>query len=88
MNEGCLIAILYDSIRENGFSARSIELIDNFIDDILNGRTNLDRFNQQEHAGLCTADSPLIGAYAVCCYARASFEPSANAPESQGRVLY
>ncbi len=68
MNEGCLIAILYDSIRENGFSARSIELIDNFIDDILNG--------------------PLIGAYAVCCYARASFEPSANAPESQGRVLY
>ena len=83
MNEGCLIAI-YDSIRENGFSARSIELIDNFINDILNGRTNLDRFNQQEHAGLCTADSPLIGAYAVCCYARASFEPSANAPESQG----
>ncbi len=83
MNEGCLIAI-YDSIRENGFSARSIELIDNFINDILNGRTNLDRFNQQEHAGLCLADSPLIGAYAVCSYARTSLEPSPYATKSQG----
>ena len=74
MNEQRLIAI-YDSIRESGFSAHTLELIDNYINDILNGRTNLDRFNQQEHAGLCLADSPLIGAYAVCGYARASFEP-------------
>jgi hypothetical protein len=63
------------SITYNGFSEHTLQLIDNYINDILNGRTNLDRFNQQEHAGLCLADSPLIGAYAVCCYARASFEP-------------
>jgi hypothetical protein len=83
MTEQRLIAI-YESIREGGFSEHTLELIDNYINDILNGRTNLDRFNQQEHAGLCTADSPLIGAYAVCCYARASFEPSPYAPKSQG----
>lgn len=61
-----------------------IALIDNYINDILNGRTNLDRFNQQEHAGLCLADSPLIGAYAVCSYARTSLEPSPYATKSQG----
>ena len=38
-------------------------------------RTNIHRFDLQEHAGLCTGGAPLIGAYAVCCYARASFEP-------------
>ncbi|MBR2167322.1 MAG: hypothetical protein IJ920_03205 [Paludibacteraceae bacterium] len=74
MNEQRLIDI-YDSIRESGFSACTLELIENYTNDILNGRTNLDRFNQQEHAGLCLADSPLIGAYAVCSYARASLEP-------------
>ncbi len=83
MNEPQLIAI-FDSIRDNGFSAHTLELIDNYTNDILNGRTNLDRFNQQEHAGLCLADSPLIGAYAVCCYARASFEPGPYAPASEG----
>ncbi len=63
MNEERMIDI-YESIHESGFSVRTLELIDNYINDILNGRTNLDRFNQQEHAGLCLADSPLIGAYA------------------------
>ena len=74
MNENPLIAI-FDSIRENGFSAHTLQLIDNYTNDILYGRANIHRFNQQEHAGLCLADSPLIGAYAVCGYARASFEP-------------
>ncbi len=75
MNENPLIAI-FDSIREGGFSAHTLQLIDNYTNDILYGRTNLDRFNQQEHAGLCSGGAPLIGAYIVCCYARASFEPS------------
>ena len=39
------------------------------------GRANIHRFDLQEHAGLCTGGAALIGAYAVCCYARASFEP-------------
>ena len=78
MNEKRLIDI-FDSIRDVGFSAHTLQLIDNYINDILNGRTNLDRF----HAGLCLADSPLIGAYAVCGYARASFEPGRFSSKGQ-----
>ena len=63
------------SITYNGFSEHTLQLIDNYINDILYGRTNIHRFDLQEHAGLCTGGAPLIGAYAVCCYARASFEP-------------
>ncbi|MBQ2418018.1 MAG: hypothetical protein II282_07495, partial [Alistipes sp.] len=39
--------------------------IDNFTNDILNGKTNLTQFNQAEHAGLCCAGEMLIGAYLV-----------------------
>ena len=63
------------SIKYNGFSEHTLQLIDNYANDILYGRTNLDRFNQSEHAGLCSGGASLIGAYIVCCYARASFEP-------------
>ena len=63
------------SIKYNGFSEHTLQLIDNYINDILYGRANIHRFDLQEHAGLCTGGAPLIGAYAVCCYARASFEP-------------
>lgn len=42
---------LYDTIASEGFSAHTLQLIDNYTNDILNGRTNLTRFNQQEHAG-------------------------------------
>ena len=81
MNEKRLIDI-FDSIREGGFSTRT-QLIDNYTNDILNGRANIHRFNLQEHAGLCTAGASLIGAYTVCCYARASFEPSRFSSESK-----
>ena len=81
MNEN-LISI-FDSIRDSGFSAHTLQLIDNYTNDILYGRTNLDRFNQQEHAGLCSGGAPLIGAYIVCCYARASFESGRFSPERQ-----
>jgi len=82
MNEKRLIDI-FDSIRDVGFSAHTLQLIDNYTNDILYGRTNLDRFNQQEHAGLCSGGAPLIGAYIVCCYARASFEPGRFSSERQ-----
>ncbi len=82
MNEKRLMHI-FDSIREDGFSAHTLQLIDNYTNDILYGRTNLDRFNQQEHAGLCSGGAPLIGAYIVCCYARASFEPGRFSSKSQ-----
>ena len=71
------------SIKYNAFSEHTLQLIDNYINEILNGRTNIDRFNLPEHAGLCTAGAPLIGAYIVCNYARRSLEPSRNATESQ-----
>ena len=63
------------SIKYNGFSEHTLQLIDNYTNDILNGRTNFDRFNLPEHAGVCTAGAPLIGAYIVCNYARTSLEP-------------
>lgn len=72
------------SIDENGFSEHTLKLIDEYTNAILNGRTNLDRFNLPEHAGFCCAGTPLIGAYIVCGYARTSLESGGDASESQG----
>ena len=77
------IESIYAAIRDNGFSEQTTQLIDNFTNDILNGKTNLTQFNQAEHAGLCCAGEMLIGAYIVSCYARTSLEASANASASQ-----
>lgn len=72
------------SIKDDGFSEHTIKLIDEYTNAILNGRTNLTRFNQQEHAGLCTAGASLIGAYVVCDYARRSIESGGDVAESKG----
>ena len=72
------------SILNTGFSEQTLRLIDNYINDILNGRTNLHQFNLQEHAGLCTAGAPLIGAYIVCNYARTSLESGCDVAKGQG----
>ena len=80
------IELIYNSITNDGFSKRTIELIDNYAKLILNGKVNLNQFNQQEHAGLCCAGEVLIGAYIVCCFAQASFRTSANAGASQTSV--
>ena len=74
---------IYASIRNEGFSNRTIALIDNFTNQIFNGKTNLAQFNQAEHAGLCCAGEMLIGAYLVCHYAQASLAASADARTSQ-----
>ena len=71
------------SINDNGFSRHTLQLIENYTNNIINGKTNLTQFNQAEHAGLCRAGEMLIGAYIVSCYARASLEASANASASQ-----
>lgn len=78
------IESVYAAIRDNGFSEQTTQLIDNFTNDILNGKTNLTQFNQAKHAGLCCAGEMLIGAYLVSCYARTSLEASANAATGQG----
>ena len=74
---------IYAAIREEGFSERTIEIIDNYTYQILNGKTNLTQFNQAEHAGLCCAGEMLIGAYIVCNYAQASLATGADSGTSQ-----
>ena len=77
------IESIYAAISNHGFSEQTTQLIDNFTNYILNGKTNLTQFNQAEHAGLCCAGEMLIGAYIVCSYARTSLETSTNASASQ-----
>ena len=56
-----------------------IQNIDNKVNKILNGTEDLHRFNQSEHAGVCSAGPLLIGALLVCDIARESIEASENA---------
>lgn len=70
---------IYAAIDKEGFSGATLELLDNYINDVLYGRTNLARFNTAEHGGLCSGEKALIGAYAVCDYARKSLSASENA---------
>ena len=71
------------SISNSDFSEHTLLLIDNYVNNILNGKTNLTQFNQPEHAGLCLAGEVLIGAYIVCDYARKSLETSTDVATSQ-----
>ena len=70
---------IYKQIDAEGFSARTLEVISNFSNDIVNGRTNFSRFTLPEHAGVCTGGTALIGASVVAGYARASLEASSDA---------
>ena len=60
-----------------------IQNIDNKVNKILNGTEDLHRFNQSEHAGVCSAGPLLIGALFVCDIARESIKASENAGNSQ-----
>ena len=75
---------IYDAIASEGFSALALELIDNYTNDIENGRKNFPRYTLPEHAGVCSAGAPLIGASIVASYARRSLEASCHAAGSQG----
>ena len=57
--------------------------IDKHINDILNGKEDLPKFNQPEHAGVCSAGPLLIGALLVCDFARQSISASGNARDSE-----
>ena len=46
---------IYETIECNGFADSTLHLIDNYINDIQNGRTDFPRFTQPEHAGLCAS---------------------------------
>ncbi len=74
---------IFEVIAHNGFTDISLLGIDNYIKDIQNGTEDFPRFNLPEHAGLCTAGAPLIGASVVACYAAASLTTSGDAAGSQ-----
>ncbi|MBR6804757.1 MAG: hypothetical protein IKM57_07660 [Paludibacteraceae bacterium] len=79
------LPLIYDAIANDGFNENTILRINNYINDIQNGTENFPRFNLSEHAGLCTAGAPLIGASIVASYATASLATSGNAEGSQRR---
>lgn len=59
-------------------------LIDKYTNEILYGSTDIPKFNQPEHAGVCSAGSLLIGALTVCNLTRESLGASSNATGSEG----
>jgi hypothetical protein len=69
---------------KEGFADITLQEINNYIKDIQNGTEDFSRFNLSEHAGLCTAGAPLIGASIVASYATASLTASSNAESGQG----
>ncbi|MBQ8656273.1 MAG: hypothetical protein IJ527_04365 [Prevotella sp.] len=75
---------IFGMIAQEGFSDITLQEINNYVNDIQNGTENFFRFNLSEHAGLCTAGAPLIGASIVACYAAASITASSNAEGGQG----
>ena len=75
---------IYEAIDANGFKESTLQLIDEYINDIENGRANFSRFNEQEHAGLCKAGPTLIGASIIASYARRSITSSCDAEGREG----
>lgn len=75
---------IFEAIDADGFKASTLQLIDEFINDIENGSTDFPRFNQQEHAGLCKAGEALIGASIIASYASRSLAASCYAEGREG----
>lgn len=74
---------IYNAISSEGFSGQTIEIIDNYIKQIVNGKTDLTQFNQKEHGGLCCAGEAFIGSYLVCDYAQSSLSASEDVGASK-----
>ena len=71
------------AIAENGFSEKTLQMIDNYKNDILYGRKDFNGFTLPEHAGLCKGGAPLIGASIVASYARRSLAAGGDAKIGQ-----
>ena len=78
------LKFIFDKIAADGFAESTLLEINNYINDIQNGTEDFPRFNLSEHAGLCTAGAPLIGATIVASYAAASLTASSHAGGGQG----
>lgn len=75
---------IYTAIATEGFSAETLQLIDNLTNEIQYGRKDFDGFTLTEHAGLCKGGTPLIGASIVARYARRSLATGGDAEGSEG----
>jgi hypothetical protein len=75
---------IYAAIAADGFSAETLQMIDNLTNDIRYGRKDFNGFTLPEHAGLCKGGAPLIGASIVAGYARRSLTTGGDAESSQG----
>ena len=73
-----------EHIAREGFTAQTLQIIDNYVKEIQDGRENFLRFNLPEHAGLCKGGAHLIGASVIACYATTSLTASCNAESSEG----
>ena len=78
------IDTIFGAIARDGFTKTTLEEINKYINDIQNGTEDFHRFNLQEHAGLCSAGAPLIGASIIACYATASITASSHAESGEG----
>jgi hypothetical protein len=85
MNKADSISAIYEAIATEGFTERTAGMISNLVNDIEDGKTDIEGFNQQEHAGLCKAGEALIGARIVAGYAAESLAASSNAAAGQGK---
>lgn len=74
---------IYKAINENGFVESTLQLIDKYVEDIINGTRDFYRFNVSEHAGFCKAGPILIGASIVASYATTGLAASRNARSGQ-----
>ena len=75
---------IYAAIAAEGFTDGTLQMIDNYVNDIRYGRKDFNGFTLSEHAGLCKGGSPLIGASVIACYARRSLATGGNAESSEG----
>ena len=75
---------IYSALAADGFSAETLQMIDNYTNDIQYGRKDSNGFTLPEHAGLCKGGAPLIGAAIVAGYARRSLTAGGNAAGGQG----
>ena len=76
---------IYTAIATDGFSERTLQMINNLTNNIQYGRKDFIGFTLSEHAGLCKGGAPLIGASIVVGYARRSLTAGDNAKSSEGQ---
>ena len=74
---------IFEAIAKNGFAESTLHVIDELVNQIENGSTDLPRFNLREHSGVCKAGSALIGASIVASYAERSLATGSHAGSSQ-----